>query len=84
MRLKKLIAALSVALPLSFAAAAAHAGSTVMSFEDDDIDFLLTKNAQGQLVPKLSGNFAVGDVLLSVFEMPNYTIGGANAIPAGH
>jgi hypothetical protein len=30
-----------------------------------------------------SGAFAVGDVLVSVFEMPTYTIGGVNAIPAG-
>lgn len=87
MKLKKSLAALAMALPLAFVGATAQAAVTVMSFQDDDIDFLLTPtegpNGTFTLMPKLEGNFAVGDVLLSVFEMPTFTIGGVNAIPAG-
>lgn len=74
MKLKKLVTALGVAL--SFVCAAAQA--QVISFQDDDIDFHLSSTLQAK-----SGAFAVGDVLVSVFEMPTYTIGGVNQIPAG-
>jgi hypothetical protein len=76
MNFKKLAVGLGVGLALGCAAAQAQ---TVIRFQDDDIDFLLTRDLQ----PKTSGTFAVGDVLVSVFEMPTYTIGGVNAIPAG-
>lgn len=88
MKLKKLAAAIGVALPLSLAALTAHAASTAMSFEDDDIDFLGTigQDTQGNpiWVPKTGNSaFAVGDVLVSVFEINQHSIGGSPAIPAG-
>lgn len=79
-KMKKLATAVAVALTV--AAGAAQAAIQTISFEDDDIDFLLTPDGQGNLVPK-TGDFAVGDVLVSVLEFPNYAIGGTNAIPAG-
>lgn len=83
MKLKKLVAALGVALPLAFAAATAHSAVS-LNFEDDDVEFLLSPTGVGgALLPKLSGNFAVGDVIVSLFEIPNYRIGGVNALPAG-
>lgn len=87
MKLKKLAAALGVALPLAFAAVTAQAAFSVMSFQDDNIDFLLTPVTVGgvtSLAPKLTGAFAPGDVLVSVFEMPSFTVGGVNAIPANY
>lgn len=88
MKLKKLAAALGVALPLSLAALTAHAASTVMSFEDDNVDFLITiqRDANGVITgwtPKLSGNFAVGDVMLSVFEIGVHRIGNDVVVPSG-
>ena len=86
MKLKKLVAALGVALPLAFAGLSAQSAVTSMVFEDDNVDFLLTpsQDTAGNpiLVPKLSGAFAKGDVLFSIFEIPNYSIGGVNALPA--
>ena len=89
MKLKKLAAALGVALPLSFAALTAHAASTVMSFEDDNVDFLITiqRDANGVITgwtPKLSGNFAQGDVMLSVFEIGAHRIGNDVIVPGGN
>lgn len=82
MKLKKLAAAIGVALPLSLAALTAHAASTVLSFEDDDIDFLGTIGTNGQWVPKVGAtSFSVGDVLVSIFEINNYS--GPGGIPAG-
>lgn len=88
MKLKKLAAAIGVALPLSLAAFTAQAASTVMSFEDDNVDFLITvqRDAQGNVTgwtPKLSGNFAAGDVMLSVFEIGVHRIGNTLIIPDG-
>lgn len=88
MKLRKLAAALATTLPLALASVSAHSATTTMLFEDDDIDFLLTPSqpttgAAPTYVAKTSGSFAVGDVLLSVFEMPTFTIGGVNAIPSG-
>jgi hypothetical protein len=76
MNLKKTAVALGVGLSLVCAAAQAQ---TVMRFQDDDIDFLLDSN----LNAKTSGAFAQGDVLVSVFEIPTFTVGGANGIPNG-
>lgn len=89
MKLKKLAAALGVALPLSLASVAVQAASVVMSFEDDDIDFLgtVTRDAQGQVTawnPKVAGSFAQGDILFSVFEINSHSInppGGSAIFP---
>lgn len=75
MKLKKVAAGLGIALSLVGGAAQA----ALLSFEDDNIDFAL--NADG--TPKLSGTLAVGDILVSIFEIQDYTIDGLNAIPAG-
>jgi hypothetical protein len=75
MKLKKLVAALGMALSLVGGAAQAQ----TMIFQDDDIDFLLNAD----LTPKTTGSFAPGDILVSVFEIPSFSIGGVNGIPAG-
>lgn len=75
MKLKKLVAGIGMALSL----VSVTANAALLSFEDDNIDFLL--NADG--TAKTSGSFAVGDILVSIFTITDYTIDGANAIPAG-
>ena len=75
MVIKKIAAA--VALALSVAAGSAQ--GAVLAFQDDDIDFALTST----LAPKTTGTLAVGDVLVSVFEIPTFTINGVPSIPAG-
>ena len=75
MVMKKLAAGLALALSL----AAGTAQSAILSFEDDDIDFALNSD----LSLKTSGTLGIGDILLSVFEIPVYTVNTANAIPAG-
>lgn len=75
MKIKKL--AVGVAMALSVLGATANAA--VLSFEDDNIDFLL--DATG--AAKTTGSFAIGDILVSIFEIDKYTIDGVNAIPAG-
>jgi len=77
MNIKKLASGVSLALAMSFAAGTAHA--SLYSFEDDDIDFVLDSTG----AVKTSGALVVGDTFLSVFEIPVFTIDGANAIPAG-
>ena len=72
--LKKLTAGLAFATAM----AAGTAQSAVLSFEDDDIDFALRG---GNVIT--SGTLAVGDVLVSVFEIPVFTVGGTPSIPAG-
>jgi hypothetical protein len=76
MKLKTLAAATVAALAL--------VGTTVQAqiirAQDDDIEWVLDPVT---LQPKTSGTLAEGDVLVSVFEFPSYTIGGQNAIPAG-
>lgn len=76
MKLKKLVAGLGMAL--AFLGASSMAQAQEARFQDDDVDFLL--DATG--APK-SGTFAPGDILLSVFEIPSFSIGGVNAIPPG-
>jgi PEP-CTERM motif-containing protein len=75
MRLK--LAAMGLAVALVLACATAQAA--VIRGQDDDIDFLLNSD----LTPKTTGSFAVGDVLVSIFELPSLTVDGANFIPAG-
>jgi hypothetical protein len=77
MNIKKLAVALGFGLSLA-CAAGPSAAQTRLSFEDDDIDFVL----RGGVVTT-SGLLAVGDVLVSIFEIPNFTINGVNALPAG-
>ena len=67
---------LSAVAALGFVTAAQ---AQIIRGQDDNIDFLLNSN----LTPKTSGAFAVGDVLVSVFEFPSLTIDGASQIPAG-
>jgi hypothetical protein len=75
MKLKKL--AIGVGMALSLIGGSANAA--LLSFEDDNIDFLL--NSDGSA--KTSGSFAIGDILVSIFEIGTYTIDGVNAIPDG-
>lgn len=77
MNFTKLAAGLAAALSLSFAAGVGQAA--VLSFEDDDIDFALNSD----LTLKTSGTLTTGDILVSIFEIPTFTINGVNAIPAG-
>lgn len=79
MKLKKLAAAVGVAMSLTTAVAQAQ----VLSFEDDDIDFALTSTLAPKPFSGPGANLAVGDVLVAAFEIPAFTFGGVGAIPAG-
>jgi hypothetical protein len=76
MNLKKLAAI--IGLGVALAAPAAVQAQETWSFEDDDIDFILDPIT---LEPKTSGEIAVGDVFVSVFEIPEFTIDGVPSIP---
>ncbi len=78
MKIKKLASILGIGLAITAGTAGAQ---TFHSFEDDDLDFLL----RGDFTTPVNGNtpFQVGDILVSAFEIPTYTINGSNAIPAG-
>jgi hypothetical protein len=76
-RCKKFASIVGLALGLTLAAGSAQS-AVLYSFQDDDIDFIVR---EGAVVT--SGPIAVGDVFVSVFEIPTFTIGGVNAIPAG-
>jgi hypothetical protein len=78
MNFKKLALGLGFGLSLACAASLSVAQTNTLSFEDDDIDFVLRN---GQVVT--SGPLLVGDTLVSIFEIPIFTINGANALPAG-
>jgi hypothetical protein len=80
MTLRKLAFTLGLAAALSFTAAAVHAQTQLWAFQDDDIDFVLDPET---LEPKTSGDIMVGDIFVAVFEIPTFTIDGADAIPAG-
>jgi hypothetical protein len=75
MKLKKL----AVAVGMAFSLVSLSANAGILNFEDDNIDFLL--NSDG--TAKTSGAFAVGDILVSIFTITDYSIDGVNAIPAG-
>jgi hypothetical protein len=80
-KFKKLASAAAVGLALSMTAGVAQAD--LWSFEDDDVEAIFTQNTAGQLELKTSGALAEGDVFVSAFELPIFTINGVNAIPAG-
>lgn len=75
---RQLACALAMSVGLAAAGPAASAPEH-WSFEDDDIDFILSSN----LTPLVSGSIAVGQIFVSVFEVPVFTINGSNAIPNG-
>jgi len=77
MNFKKLALAFGVGLSLTCGAAQ---GQTAARFQDDDIDFILRGTST---TPVTSGPIQVGDVFVTVFEIPSFTVGGVNAIPAG-
>ena len=85
MKLKTLVSSLSaIGLGCGMALAAASAqASTLWSFEDDNIEFILRANTSGSLDLVTSGALAVGDIFYSVFEMGQFRINGGNALPAG-
>ena len=80
LNIKKLATGLLFAL--SVVCAGAQAQVDVIAFQDDDVDFLLREDANGVLQPT-SGDFQVGDVLVAVFEMPDYTINTVSQLGAG-
>jgi len=81
MNIKKLAAVGGLTLGMAISAVSAQAAVTQSwSFEDDDIDFVLDPRT---LTPKTSGPIAVGDVFVSVFEIPEFTIDAVNGIPSG-
>lgn len=77
MNIKKLAFAFGVGLSLACAAGTSSAQQR-LSFEDDDIDFVLRDGVVVQ-----TGLLQVGDVFVSIFEIPVFTINGQNAIPTG-
>jgi hypothetical protein len=79
MQTKKLLVATAVGLALLWTTGPASAALADWSFEDDDIDFILDSSGN----QKTSGALTPGDIFVSVFEWGQYTINGANAIPAG-
>ena len=82
MKLRKLVAAV---LGLALVAFWSTAEAAVIRGQDDDIDFLLRLNPNtNQLEVQTSGTIQVGDVLVSVFELPTLTVDGVNQIPANH
>jgi hypothetical protein len=67
---------------LLLACSTAQAQTATIFGQDDDVDFLFTV-VDGVLVPKTSGAFAEGDILVSIFELPTLTVAGSDFIPAG-
>jgi hypothetical protein len=91
MKAKKLAVAMGLGIGLAIGAGSVSAGPSVWSFQDDLIDFLLRPNqTTGGLdlidpatCVNTACNIGIGDVLLSVFRFPTFTIDGINAIPTG-
>jgi len=86
MNMKKL-AGMAGLLVLSLAIAAVPGYSAdLWSFQDDDVEAILrcTNPTAGTGCAAITaGTLSVGDIFFSVFEIPTFTINGANAIPAG-
>lgn len=68
----------TLAIALITLAIGNNAQATLLTFQDDDINFILRNGAV-----ITSGIISVGDVIVSVFEVPTFTIDGVNAIPVG-
>jgi hypothetical protein len=80
-KFKKLASAAAVGLALSMTAGVAQAG--VYVFQDDDVDAIF-RPVDGNLgAPLQSGTLSVGDVFVSVLEIPTFSINGVPSIPAG-
>jgi len=88
---KKLTAAIGLGIGLAMAAAPAQSASIKWAFQDDDLDFLFRPGdvpGGGTIINPATCigaacNIVPGDVLISAFEFPTFTINGVNAIPAG-
>jgi len=78
MNIKKLAVAFGLGLSLACAAGTSTA-QTTLSFEDDDIDFVLRDG-----VVVTSGPLLVGDVFVSIFEIPVFTIFDADGDKLAH
>lgn len=74
---KKLATAVGLALGLTLAAGSAQSAVSY-SFEDDDIDFIFR---DGNVIT--SGPILAGDIFVSPFEIPTFTIDGVNGLAAG-
>jgi len=77
------MAAMSV---VTLAMTAVPGYSDTLSFQDDDVEAVIRCSSPATATgctALQTGSIAVGDIFLSVFEMPTYTINGVNAIPAG-
>ncbi len=61
---------------MALAVIGGSAQAALLTFEDDNIDFLL--NSDG--TAKTSGSFAVGDILVSIFTISSYSINGVIVI----
>jgi len=73
---------LLVGICLVAIASSAYSAPVVWSFEDDDVDAVLRYENQAYVVIT-SGIIQIDDIFLSVMEVPDFFIGGKNAIPAG-
>jgi len=81
MKARKLASMAAMGLGLSMTAAVAQAA--LWTFQDDDVDAVF-RPVGGQLgAPLQSGTLSVGDVFVSVLEIPTFAINGVAAIPAG-
>lgn len=80
-KFKKLASIAAMGLGMSMVAGVSQAA--LWSFEDDDVEAIF-KPVDGALGAAVqSGSLAVGDVFVSVFEIPTFFAGGVNGIPAG-
>ena len=83
MDIKKIILTAGLGLALTIGAVPSFAGVQLWAFQDDDIDFLLDGETLQLKTTDAGMTIEVGDVLVSAFEFPTWTIDGANAIPRG-
>jgi hypothetical protein len=86
MNVKKKVAWMAGLLVATLAITAVPGYSDTLLFQDDDVEAVIRctnpATATGCQILQ-TGTITTGDIFLSVFEMPTYTINGANAIPAG-